>query len=91
MTTLIIGIILFLISAFFYFFVLLSEKDGMKIIKIMLMYFCGIMGVILIVEFSYKSPKHSKEYSLKTEIKQEFINGNLISTDTIYYFTPKKK
>lgn len=43
------------------------------------------------VEKSKPSPIHTKKFTHKTEIRQEYVNGNLTSTDTIYYFTPKKK
>jgi len=33
----------------------------------------------------------SSDYVLKTEVRQKIINGQEISTDTVYIFTPKKE
>jgi len=30
-------------------------------------------------------------YEIKTEVRQEVLNGQIVSTDTVYVFTPKKK
>ena len=43
--------------------------------------------------FNLKTEKSfsSSDYVLKTEVRQKIINGQEISTDTVYIFTPKKK
>jgi len=33
----------------------------------------------------------SSDYVLKIEVRQEYLNGQEISVDTVYIFTPKKK
>ena len=35
-------------------------------------------------------PVHSRKTNVRTEIRQEIINGKEVSTDTVYIFTPKK-
>jgi hypothetical protein len=46
---------------------------------------------IYTLTFTTKQEIKAKRFNFKTEIRQEFLNGQEISRDTVYVFTPKKK
>ena len=54
----------------------------------------AILGILIILAYlTEASPdrKSLKENTLKTEIQVKYLDGQEVSRDTIYIFTPKKK
>lgn len=53
-----------------------------------------ILGIVLVISGAQKdNPIEHKtsEFSLKTQVTKTIVDDRLISTDTIYIFTPKPK
>ena len=53
-----------------------------------------LFSVFIIISAATKddpTEKSLKDNTLKVEVRQEIVNGQEVSTDTIYIFTPKKK
>lgn len=50
----------------------------------------GLMAVLAWVFRYTDSEKSLKNNTVKIEVRQELLNGQIVSTDTVYIFTPKK-
>jgi hypothetical protein len=62
--------------------------------------FSAFMGIVvvfsialIIASLTQNSSKETslKDNTLKIEVRQKLLNGQIVSTDTVYVFTPKKK
>ena len=89
---LIFGIILLVMCVLSLTIIAAIHEDNRAIIYFML----GVGAVfafalIMTNKAGYHSDYSLKEYSVKTELRQEFINDKLHKTDTVYIFTPKKE
>lgn len=76
----------------------IKYTEDEKLFKGLILLLSGIICIACAMTFTGISisiqipPKvHSEKFNLKTEIRQEILNGKEISRDTIYIFTPKKK
>ena len=93
MATLIIGIIMVVLSLILMIYLGIKTDESLDTNWL----FCWLAWVVLffgmvsIVCYSSNRPYHTKNHNVRTEIRQEYVNGREISADTIYYFTPKKK
>lgn len=86
----IILIVLFLVGGMI---LLPEETDKKRKMRQMIGVICvslymSLWGVGMCI-FTPPNIKSSK-FKVKTEIRQEFLNGQEISRDTVYIFTPKK-
>ena len=89
---LIFGIILLVMCVSALIAIAYINEDNRAIIYFML----GVgavfaFAVIMTNREGYHCDYSLKEYSVRTELRQEFINDILHETDTIYIFTLKKK
>ena len=89
---LIFGIILLVMCVSALVIIATIHEDNRAIIYFML----GLgavfaLALIMTNKAGYHSDYSLKEYSVKTELRQEIVNGQEISRDTVYIFTPKKK
>jgi hypothetical protein len=87
---LILGIILLAISAIIVFYVALTDKT-IQFGHIYFLWILGIMGVIFILGYARHQPISTKYRKPIIEIRQELLNGKIISTDTTYKFIRKNK
>ena len=67
------------------------KKKFLFLIGALIFYIGSYMFGALIMYQSTLFGFHSKNVTLKTEVRQEYLNGQEISVDTVYIFTPKKK
>ena len=88
---LVLGIILIVVSFTLVCIWMAKEKKGNIGMYCYLIWLMPFWGTYFVLEYALLIPIHSKEKTLTTEIRQELLNGKVISTDTIYKFTPKKK
>ncbi len=91
---LIIGITLLVFAFIVFIFFIINDKDTDGFLLGLLFTIFFILGVAFIIAHADRDgpqTKSTKDFSLKTEIRQEFLNGKEISRDTVYIFTPKKK
>lgn len=85
-----------ILSMLFTFFgiVFFSDKEyeDTKLAVFCTIMFC-ISFVISVAYWTQNAPREHnlKDYSLKTEVRANIINGKEVSRDTVYIFTPKKK
>jgi len=67
-----------------------SKRDRDFRIVLSLLLFISIGFLCGFFLWSATPPKHnSKKYELKTEVRQQSLNGDIIKTDTIYVLTRK--
>lgn len=66
-----------------------KNEDMGFIIFISMVLFCGF--AVFLLGIAPERYLHTKDNSLRTEIKVEMINGIETSRDTVYIFTPRKK
>jgi len=83
---LVVGILGFMVMAIYY------DDDE----RVGIYWLLGVIAVFGLAIVITSGPDHTsdyslKEYNLKTEVRQEYLNGQEISVDTVYIFTPKKK
>jgi hypothetical protein len=87
----ILGFILIVLSLTLICFWQIKEKTGKIWAYCYITWLMGFLGILFISGFVASKPMHAKDVKLTTEIRQELLNGKIISTDTIYKFTLKKK
>ena len=88
-----LGFILTFIALTGIIVVLAISCDSEEILFSSFMGIALIIGIILIVSISQENDPEEislKENTLEIQVKQEVVNGETISSDTIYIFTPKK-
>ena len=56
-----------------------------------IIFFAGVMLIAISLQENNTIKKSLKDNTLEIEIKQKIINGQEISRDTVYIFTPKNK
>ena len=71
-----------------------NEKDSsnwwiLLIVAGIVAFSVGVPLTGAFIERENPTPVKSSEFEVKTEIRQEFLNGQEISRDTVYIFTPK--
>lgn len=87
-----LGVVLVLISVFGLFIIAMVTEDDMATIYWALGIMTTIGMVIIMTNLPNRTIDYSlKEYNVEIEVQQKIINGQEISTDTVYIFTPKKK
>ena len=84
----IFGLIMIIIG----FLTLLIKKNPKDGYKILIVFLLAIGGYLYGIGVAIRSDKVIKlsENTFKTEVRLEYTNGQEISRDTIYIFTPKK-
>jgi len=88
---LVIGIILIVVGLAGAIWLSLGFNDDHAVVY-WLLGICFIFGIALVSinKKEYHSDYSLKEYSVKIEVHQEIINGQVINRDTVYIFTSKK-
>lgn len=87
-----LGVVLVLISVFGLFIIAMVTEDDMATIYWALGIMTTIGMVIIMTNLPNRTIDYSlKEYNVEIEVQQKIINGQEISIDTVYIFTPKKK
>ena len=67
-----------------------SKRDRDYRIALSLLLFISAGFLYGLFLWSATPPKHnSKRYELKTEVRQQSLNGDIVKTDTIYVLTRK--
>jgi hypothetical protein len=87
----ILGFVLIALSVTLVCIWTLKERVGRVGYYSYFIYITTALGCIFVYNYIGARPIHSKDKKLTIEIRQELLNGKIISTDTIYKFTPKKK
>ena len=90
---LVFGVILaFALIIIGFLFILMGNnkrKDNLLLFGALL-FWIGSYSFGSLVIYYVAPVQHSKKVTLKTEIRQEIVNGEEVSIDTVYIFTRKK-
>jgi len=54
-----------------------------------LFFICTVIMLAILASKAFEKERSLNKYDLKTEIRQELLNGQEVSRDTVYIFTPK--
>ena len=90
---LVTGIFLTVVTLLALVILFLSDRDNEDIgfiIWITMVLCVGIFLILGAIAIKQPTEKSLKDNTLSIEVTQEIINGQEISRDTIYIFTPKK-
>jgi len=88
MANLIIGLILIAASSVIYIIKTLKDDDDLDW-RLPTLWLCAIWGGLFISLWRTIEPKHTEKFTVRTEVRQEYVNGQEVLIDTIYYFERK--
>jgi len=84
------GIILIILSLLCLIYIIFKRDEYEKALWAILFTLFICFGILMIV-IGTPTRFYLKNNNLNIEVRQEIVNGQEISIDTIYIFTPKKK
>ncbi len=87
MVKVIIGLILIIVAIVIASYNIKKDKVDSFLLDVVCL--LSLLGMNLLWGYVYDTPKHSKNYIIKTEIHQQYVDGKEIETDTVYIFKKK--
>jgi hypothetical protein len=88
---LILGAALVIIDLILICVLIVKKKKGEIGLAAYWSFLLTFWGFWAMAGYAQHEPVNSKTFKITTEIRQKIIDGQIIKSDTLYKFTPKKK